>query len=182
MLSMAFSFEVLIPSNSIVQRCMSGCMFSEKYERGSITSLVPSSPLPSSKYSFLLLAVWEKVWGEPGNEASCMWGEPGNEASCMWREPGNEASCMWGEPGNEASCVWEEPGNGASCMWGEPGNEASCMWPGESLGMRLVACGESLGMRLVACGKSLGMRPVYKFHRWKLYIGMYVDPCVLLHM
>ena len=63
-----------------------------KYEKDSITSLNSQLPLPSPNYSFPLLAVWEKVWGELGNGASCMWGEPGNEASCVWGEPGNEAS------------------------------------------------------------------------------------------
>ena len=53
--------------------------FSEKYERDSITSLVPGPP--SAAFYCLLYGTG---WGEPGNEASCMWGEPGNKASCMW--------------------------------------------------------------------------------------------------
>ena len=77
MLSMAFSFEALIQKQSdvsiyIVQRCMSGCM---KYEKDSITSLVPSFPSPAP-VQFSIVCSMEKSEGEPGNEARCMWGKP----------------------------------------------------------------------------------------------------------
>ena len=60
---------------------------------------------------------------------------------------------------------------------------------GESLGTRLFACGESLGTRLFACGESLGTRLVagepgneasLQASQMELYIGMYVDLCILL--
>ena len=56
-------------------------MFSEKYERGSITSLVLASP----QCSFHCLQ-YGKVWEEPGNGASCVWGEPGNEVQTSQME------------------------------------------------------------------------------------------------
>ena len=87
MLSMAFSFEVLIQKQSdvsiyIVQRCMSGRM---KYEKDSITSLVPSFPSPAPvQFSIVCMQHGKKVRGEPGNEARCMWGEPGNNKLYRW--------------------------------------------------------------------------------------------------
>ena len=34
------------------------------------------------------------MWGEPGNEASCMWGEPGNEASLQTSQMICTLECM----------------------------------------------------------------------------------------
>ena len=46
--SMAFSFEVLIPSNgTTLNQSDEWSYVSEKYERDSITSLVPSLPSPT---------------------------------------------------------------------------------------------------------------------------------------